>query len=111
MPFGVKRLLYSGRRAKAEAAEVNGEFGKIMEGNTHSGWGIIKSSSSKGQIDNVIKLSNKYKRKIRYLSVTPLLPLKQFPWTHSCLRATSSSFPVPCRQKPRGCVTRPSSAR
>lgn len=26
MPFGVKRLLYSGRTAKAHAAEVNGEF-------------------------------------------------------------------------------------
>lgn len=26
MPFGVKRLLYSGRSAKAHAAEVNGEF-------------------------------------------------------------------------------------
>uniref|UniRef100_UPI0037E8DD1F glyoxylate reductase/hydroxypyruvate reductase n=1 Tax=Semicossyphus pulcher TaxID=241346 RepID=UPI0037E8DD1F len=26
MPFGVKRLLYSGRSAKADAAEVNGEF-------------------------------------------------------------------------------------
>ncbi|XP_031175426.1 glyoxylate reductase/hydroxypyruvate reductase [Sander lucioperca] len=26
MPFGVKRLLYSGRTAKANAAEVNGEF-------------------------------------------------------------------------------------
>ncbi|KAM9850247.1 glyoxylate reductase/hydroxypyruvate reductase [Aulostomus maculatus] len=26
MPFGVKRLLYSGRTAKAEAAELNGEF-------------------------------------------------------------------------------------
>lgn len=54
MPFGVKRLLYSGRTAKAEAAEVNGEFGKIMEGNVHSGWGIIKSSSSKVQIDKTI---------------------------------------------------------
>lgn len=28
MPFGVQRLLYSGRTAKAEAAEVKGEFGK-----------------------------------------------------------------------------------
>lgn len=28
MPFGVKRLLYSGRTAKDYAAEVNGEFGK-----------------------------------------------------------------------------------
>lgn len=28
MPFGVQRLLYSGRAAKAEAAEVKGEFGK-----------------------------------------------------------------------------------
>lgn len=27
-PFGVKKLLYSGRTAKAHAAEVNGEFGK-----------------------------------------------------------------------------------
>ncbi|KAM7417716.1 hypothetical protein PAMA_017384 [Pampus argenteus] len=26
MPFGVKRLLYSGRTAKADAAELNGEF-------------------------------------------------------------------------------------
>ena len=28
MPFGVNRLLYSGRTAKAYASEVNGEFGK-----------------------------------------------------------------------------------
>lgn len=28
LPFGVQRLLYSGRTAKAEAAEVKGEFGK-----------------------------------------------------------------------------------
>lgn len=28
MPFGVQRLLYSGRSAKSEAAEVNGEYGK-----------------------------------------------------------------------------------
>lgn len=28
LPFGVKRLLYSGRTAKSYAAEVNGEFGK-----------------------------------------------------------------------------------
>lgn len=28
IPFGVKRLLYTGRTAKAHAAEVNGEFGK-----------------------------------------------------------------------------------
>ena len=36
MPFGVKRLLYSGRTAKANAADVNGEFGKKKERNTHS---------------------------------------------------------------------------
>ncbi len=35
MPFGVKRLLYSGRTAKAHAAEVNGEFGKEKERNLH----------------------------------------------------------------------------
>lgn len=28
MPFGVRRLLYSGRTTKAEAAEVKGEFGE-----------------------------------------------------------------------------------
>lgn len=28
LPFGVQRLLYSGRTAKAEAAEVKGELGK-----------------------------------------------------------------------------------
>lgn len=36
MPFGVKRLLYSGRTAKAHAAKVNGEFGKKQERNVHS---------------------------------------------------------------------------
>lgn len=30
-PFGVSRLLYSGRAAKAHAAELNGEFGKKRE--------------------------------------------------------------------------------
>ncbi|KPP60203.1 hypothetical protein Z043_121814 [Scleropages formosus] len=29
-PFGVKRLLYSGRTSKPQAAEVDGEFGKEM---------------------------------------------------------------------------------
>lgn len=28
IPFGVQRLLYTGRTAKAQAAEVKGEFGK-----------------------------------------------------------------------------------
>ena len=34
MPFGVKRLLYSGRTVKPDAAEVNGEFGKYLKGNS-----------------------------------------------------------------------------
>lgn len=28
LPFGVQKLQYSGRTAKAEAAELKGEFGK-----------------------------------------------------------------------------------
>lgn len=32
MPFGVKRLLYTGRAAKDYASEVKGEFGEKMEG-------------------------------------------------------------------------------
>lgn len=38
LPFGVKRLLYSGRTAKSYAAEVNGEFGKTnKEQDTYMG--------------------------------------------------------------------------
>lgn len=36
VPFGVQRLLYSGRAAKAEAAEVKGEFGKKKCNEIHS---------------------------------------------------------------------------
>lgn len=50
MPFGVKRLLYSGRTTKADAAEVNGEFGKKMERNLHSEWGMLKSREDKVKI-------------------------------------------------------------
>lgn len=50
MPFGVKRLLYFGRTTKAEAAEVNGEFGKKTKGNLHNEWGMLKSRKDKVKI-------------------------------------------------------------
>lgn len=43
MPFGVKRLLYSGRTAKSYAAEVNGEFGKKKKRYLHREREMIKS--------------------------------------------------------------------
>lgn len=87
MPFGVKRLLYSGRTAKADAAEVNGEFGKKMEGNLRSEWGMIKSRT-KSKSDNVIKLSNK--NKCRVVSSSP-----KFDYLFPCFAFYSSS-PPPC---------------
>lgn len=88
MPFGVKRLLYSGRTTKADAAEVNGEFGKKMEGNLRSEWGMIKSRT-KSKSDNVIKLSNKNKCRV-VSSISP-----KFDYLFPCFAFYSSS-PPPC---------------
>lgn len=47
MPFGVKRLLYSGRAAKDYASEVKGEFGKKTERNLRSVLEIINCRANK----------------------------------------------------------------
>jgi len=52
MPFGVNRLLYSGRTAKAYAAEVNAEFGKKNR-ETYT----VKGDA-RGRCDNPIQFLN-----------------------------------------------------
>lgn len=47
MPFGVKRLLYSGRAAKDYASEVKGEFGRKTERNLCGVLEIIKCRANK----------------------------------------------------------------
>lgn len=76
MPFGVQRLLYSGRTAKAEAAEVKGEFGKKKWIQIVINYGHFSYPISDNQLPCVDIL-------------------QQLPWTRFWLTATSLWFPVP----------------
>lgn len=93
LPFGVKRLLYTGRTAKAHAAEVNGEFGKKNKEIIHS-----QVRQKEVKILPIIQ-------RIRFLMNVPILPtalyvylhlrfLEQFPWTRLCQRVISLWFPA-----------------
>lgn len=53
MPFGVKRLLYSGRAAKDYASEVKGEFGKKTKWNSRGVLEIIKSRANKSEANDL----------------------------------------------------------
>lgn len=80
VPFGVKRLLYSGRTAKAHAAEVNGEFGKKKQ---------IFTQQTEGEKQNKIIPLIEKRRFLHILTISPFFPCsRQFPWTLCWLRAT-----------------------
>lgn len=70
LPFGVQRLLYAGRTAKAEAAEVKGEFGKKKCNKIVLKDGPFSCPTSDNELPCVDIL-------------------QQFPWTHFWLTATS----------------------
>lgn len=69
MPFGVQRLLYSGRTAKAEAAGVKGEFGKKKCNKILINDGLFS-----------------YRISDNHLACVDVL--QQFPWTRFWLTAT-----------------------